>query len=46
MRILGKSALTTDNIRDLLLSLRETEKANDTQFYFGFIIRLTYFKGS
>ena len=36
MRILGKSALTTDNMRDLLMPLRETEKPNDGQLYFDF----------
>ena len=36
MRILGKSALTTDDIRDLLLPLRESEKADDRQLYFDF----------
>lgn len=36
MRILGKSAFTTDDIRDLLLPLRESEKADDRQLYFDF----------
>ncbi|MBR1503290.1 MAG: transposase, partial [Prevotella sp.] len=36
MRILGKSALTTDNISDLLQPLRETEKPDDGQLYIDF----------
>lgn len=36
MRILGKSALTTDNIRDLLLPLKTEEKPEDGQLYFDF----------
>ena len=36
MRILGKSVLTTDSIRDLLLPLRETEKLDDGQFNIDF----------
>jgi hypothetical protein len=31
MRILGKSVLTTDCIRDLLQPLRDTEKLDDGQ---------------
>ena len=37
MRILGKSALTTDSIRDLLQPLkREADKQDDRQLYFDF----------
>ena len=36
MRILGKSVLTTDSIRDLLLPLRETEKQDDRQLNIDF----------
>ena len=36
MRILGKSALTMDSIRDLLLPQKEPEKTNDGQLYFDF----------
>jgi IS4 transposase len=36
MRILGKSALTMDNIRDLLLPLKDEEKPDDGQLYFDF----------
>ena len=36
MRILGKSVLTTDSIRDLLLPLRETEKPDDRQLNIDF----------
>jgi transposase len=36
MRILGKSALTTDNIQELLKPLKETTKPNDGQLYFDF----------
>ena len=36
MRILGKSALTTDSIGDLLLPLRETEKPDDGQLNIDF----------
>ena len=37
MRILGKSALTTDNIRDLLQPLKqEAENPDDGQLYFDF----------
>ena len=37
MRILGKSALTTDSIRDLLQPLkREADKQDDGQLYFDF----------
>jgi hypothetical protein len=37
MRILGKSALTTDSIRDLLQPLkREADKKDDGQLYFDF----------
>jgi IS4 transposase len=34
MRILGKSALTTDSIQDLLKPLKETAKPDDGQLYF------------
>jgi hypothetical protein len=36
MRILGKSVLTTDSIRDLLLPLRENEKQDDRQLNINF----------
>lgn len=36
MRILGKSALTTDNIRNLLLPLKLEEKPDDGQLYLDF----------
>ena len=36
MRILGKSALTTDSIQDLLKPLKETAKPDDGQLYFDF----------
>ena len=36
MRILGKSVLTTDSIRDILLPLRETEKQDDRQLNIDF----------
>ena len=36
MRILGKSVLTTDSIRDLLLPLREDEKTDDRQLNIDF----------
>ena len=36
MRILGKSVLTTDSIRDLLLPLKEAENPDDGQLYFDF----------
>ena len=36
MRILGKSVLTTDSIRDLLLPLREPEKLDDGQLNIDF----------
>jgi hypothetical protein len=37
MRILGKSALTTDDIRDLLRPLKqEAENTDDGQLYFDF----------
>jgi len=36
MRILGKSVLTTDSIRDLLLPLRENEKQDDKQLNINF----------
>lgn len=34
MRILGKSALTTDSIQDLFKPLKETTKPDDGQLYF------------
>jgi hypothetical protein len=36
MRILGKSVLTTDSIRDLLLPLKEADNSDDGQLYFDF----------
>lgn len=36
MRILGKSVLTTDSIRDLLLPLKEADNPDDGQLYFDF----------
>ena len=36
MRILGKSALTMDNIQSLLKPLKEDVKPNDRQLYFDF----------
>jgi len=36
MRILGKSALTTDSIQDLLKPLKEDSKPDDGQLYFDF----------
>jgi IS4 transposase len=36
MRILGKSALTTDSIQDLFKPLKETAKPDDGQLYFDF----------
>ena len=36
MRILGKSALTTDSIQDLFKPLKETAKLDDGQLYFDF----------
>ena len=36
MRILGKSVLTTDSIRDLLLPLRENEKQDGRQLNIDF----------
>ena len=36
MRILGKSALTTDSIQDLFKPLKETTKPDDGQLYFDF----------
>jgi transposase len=36
MRILGKSALTTDSIQDLLKPLKEDSKPDDRQLYFDF----------
>ncbi len=36
MRILGKSALTTDSIQDLFRPLKETAKPDDGQLYFDF----------
>ena len=36
MRILGKSALTMDSIRDLLLPIKETANTVDRQLYFDF----------
>lgn len=36
MRILGKSALTMDSIRDLLMPIKETANTVDRQIYFDF----------
>ena len=36
MRILGKSALTMDSIRDLLMPIKETANTVDRQLYFDF----------
>jgi len=36
MRILGKSVLTTDSIRDLILPLKEDDNPDDGQLYFDF----------
>lgn len=36
MRILGKSVLTTDSIRDLLIPLKEADNPDDGQLYFDF----------
>ena len=36
MRILGKSVLTTDSIRDLFLPLKEADNPDDGQLYFDF----------
>ena len=36
MRILGKSVLTKDSIRDLLLPLKEADNPDDGQLYFDF----------